>query len=59
MQLRLSWATDAAHLRAMRDNVCFLGHQGSYTATIKTVHKILIFGGTWMTGETLHGINTV
>ena len=54
MQLRASWATDAAHLRAMRDSTVI--HQGSYTATQNGIHGSYC-GGT-STGETLHGINT-
>ncbi len=54
MQLRASWATDAAHLRAMRDSTAI--HEGSYSATQKGIHGSYC-GGT-STGETLHGINT-
>ena len=54
MQLRASWATDAGHLRAMRDSTAI--HEGSYSATQKGIHGSYC-GGT-STGETLHGINT-
>ena len=54
MQLRSSWASDAGHLRVLRDSTAI--HEGTYSATQKGIHGSYC-GGT-STGETLHGVNT-